>query len=101
MSRTGQAGEPYTPREADVAARLHLSNKAIAAELGLSAETVRKHVSNVLRKAGVERRSAVPDVRLGQLLEAVDEVILDWRDPTESSLGKLNKAREAFNATRT
>lgn len=94
MSRTGQAGEPYTPREADVAARLHLSNKAIAAELGLSAETVRKHVSNVLRKAGVERRSAVPDVRLGQLLAACDELIR--QSPTPARLLALAEARRAF-----
>ena len=93
MSRTGHAGEPYTRREAEVAALLHLPNKQIALELGMSPETVRKHVSNVLRKAGVLRRAAVPDVRLARLLAAIDE-LAQWR--SGDRLKELFAAREAF-----
>jgi LuxR family transcriptional regulator, maltose regulon positive regulatory protein len=50
--------EPLTPREQEV---LHLlvegaSNQEIAKELVISVATVKKHVSNLLGKLGVESR---------------------------------------------
>jgi NarL family two-component system response regulator LiaR len=53
-------GHDLTPRELDVLEHLAngLSNKHIAAELGLSSGTVRIHVSNVLAKLQVENRTA-------------------------------------------
>jgi NarL family two-component system response regulator LiaR len=53
-------GHDLTPRELDVLDHLAngLSNKHIAAELGLSSGTVRIHVSNVLAKLQVENRTA-------------------------------------------
>ncbi len=53
-------GYDLTPRELDVLEHLAngLSNKHIAAELGLSSGTVRIHVSNVLAKLRVENRTA-------------------------------------------
>jgi two-component system nitrate/nitrite response regulator NarL len=49
-----------TPREKEVALRLRggLSTKAIAAELGISVVTVRRHVSELMRKLHVETRAA-------------------------------------------
>lgn len=59
-------GDDLTPRELDV---LHgvvrgLANKQIATELGLSAGTVRIHVSNILAKLHVENRTAAATVAL-------------------------------------
>lgn len=53
-------GHDLTPREGDVLEQLAngLSNKRIAAVLGLSPGTVRIHVSNILTKLGVENRTA-------------------------------------------
>lgn len=53
-------GHDLTPREADVLQHLSagLSNKQIAAELGLRPGTVRIHVSNILLKLQVENRTA-------------------------------------------
>lgn len=98
VSRTGKRGEPYTAREAEVAALLHLSNRQIAEALHVSGETVRKHVSNVLRKAGVDRRAAVPDPRVTRLLAAIDDVH-GRRLPNHAagaSMVELYEAREAF-----
>lgn len=60
---TGQdetIGRDLTPRERDVLTHLAagLSNKHIAAELGLRSGTVRIHVSNILAKLHVENRTA-------------------------------------------
>jgi len=48
-----------SPREREVVALiLHLNtNKGIAAALGCSIKTVEYHVSNILRKTGVESRT--------------------------------------------
>jgi DNA-binding NarL/FixJ family response regulator len=50
-----------TPREQQVARHIAhgLSNNEIAASLGISVETVKEHVQNVLRKAGMEDRTKV------------------------------------------
>jgi DNA-binding NarL/FixJ family response regulator len=51
--------EPLTPRELDVLAALAdgLSNKAIAARLGISEETVKFHLSAIFGKLGASNRT--------------------------------------------
>ena len=53
-------GGDLTPREVDVLRQVvgGRSNKQIAVELGISAGTVRIHVSNILAKLGVSNRTA-------------------------------------------
>jgi LuxR family maltose regulon positive regulatory protein len=53
--------EPLTRREQDVLRLLMAgaSNQEIAATLVVSLPTVKKHVSNILSKLGVERRAQV------------------------------------------
>jgi DNA-binding NarL/FixJ family response regulator len=63
-------GLPLTPREQQVLAQLAhgLSNDEIASAFGISIETVKEHVQNILRKLGVRDRTqaAVLVVRRGQ-----------------------------------
>jgi LuxR family transcriptional regulator, maltose regulon positive regulatory protein len=53
--------EPLTPREQEVLGLLMAaaSNQEIAAQLVISVATVKKHVSNLLGKLGVENRTQV------------------------------------------
>lgn len=63
------ASEPLTPREREVVGLIAggLSNKRIAAELGISEKTVKAHVSNALGKLGLSDRTqlAMHAVRQG------------------------------------
>jgi DNA-binding NarL/FixJ family response regulator len=74
MTETTSAGElppelPVTPREAQVLRHVAfgLSNREISQSLGISVETVKEHVQNILRKTGASDRTdvAVRAVRLG------------------------------------
>ncbi|PAY21623.1 helix-turn-helix transcriptional regulator [Rhodopirellula sp. SM50] len=60
---------PVTSREAQVLRHIAfgLSNREIAKSLGISVETVKEHVQNILRKTGASDRTdvAVRAVRLG------------------------------------
>jgi len=53
--------KPLSPRQHDVAAAISrgLSNKAIAAELGLSLGTIKTHVAETLDRLGVRSRVEV------------------------------------------
>jgi two-component system, NarL family, response regulator LiaR len=55
------ASQPLTPREREVVESIArgLSNKRIAAELGISEKTVKAHVSNILGKLGLSDRTQV------------------------------------------
>src|SRR5512135_2453924 len=57
--RAGKAPIHLTPRESEIVRYVMLgeSNKQIARRLGISNYTVRDHVSNLLKKAGVTSRS--------------------------------------------
>jgi DNA-binding NarL/FixJ family response regulator len=58
-SQDGPVVEPFTPRELEVLAALAggLSNKAIAARLGISDETVKFHLSAIFGKLGASNRT--------------------------------------------
>ena len=45
-----------TPREQQIAALVMQSNKAIAAALGITPNTVKVHISHAFNKAGVRNR---------------------------------------------
>jgi DNA-binding CsgD family transcriptional regulator len=70
-----------TPRELDVVRYVMLgeSNKQIARRLGISNYTVRDHVSNLLKKAGVTSRSRLAIVISTPLAHAVHEPAIDAR----------------------
>lgn len=55
----GAAGAPLTPRESEVVELLveGLSNKAMAARLGISDQTVKFHVASVCAKLGAANRT--------------------------------------------
>ncbi|MFN9031971.1 MAG: response regulator transcription factor [Betaproteobacteria bacterium] len=63
-----------TVREVDVARRLAQgkSNKTIARELGISPHTVRDHVSELLHKSGVDRRTRLLAVLRAGFLFGLD-----------------------------
>ena len=64
-----------TPRESEVVRFVMLgeSNKQIARRLGISNYTVRDHVSNLLKKAGVSSRSRLALVFAAPVVHAVHE----------------------------
>lgn len=64
-----------TPRETEVVRFVMLgeSNKQIARRLGISNYTVRDHVSNLLKKAGVSSRSRLALVFSAPLVHVVHE----------------------------
>lgn len=57
--RDGAALEPLTPREREVIALVvdGLSNKSIAARLGISDQTVKAHVASICGKLGAANRT--------------------------------------------
>lgn len=62
LGREGEPGEllePLSKREMEVLAQLTrgLSNKEIAVELGISHQTVKNHITSILRKLNVEDRT--------------------------------------------
>ena len=68
--------ERMTPRELDVLARMAagLSNRQIAADLGIEYTTVRGHVQSVLEKLGARSRfDAVARAYRGGLVRAAED----------------------------
>jgi two-component system response regulator DegU len=59
FSELGEPYEPLSKREMEVLAQLTkgMSNKEIATSLGISHQTVKNHVTSILRKLGVEDRT--------------------------------------------
>lgn len=59
FSELGEPYEPLSKREMEVLAQLTkgMSNKEIAVELKISHQTVKNHVTSILRKLGVEDRT--------------------------------------------
>jgi DNA-binding NarL/FixJ family response regulator len=77
----GDPGEPYYPlssREMEVLSYVTkgMSNKEIAVALGISHQTVKNHVTAILRKLGVEDRTqaAIYALRRGWVRLKQDEV---------------------------
>jgi NarL family two-component system response regulator LiaR len=68
-------GEPLTPRETDVLRSLAhgLSNDEIADDLGISPATVRTHVSSILGKLGLTRRTQAVLYALRHGIVTLDE----------------------------
>ena len=71
-----QEVDELTPRESDVLRHLAVgaSNRAIAAALGVSDETVKTHVANVLAKLQVENRAQAAVQALKRGLISIDEL---------------------------
>ncbi len=69
-----EESEPLTQREREIAAAAAggRSNREIAAMLGLSEKTVRNHVSEILSKLGLDRRSQIA------------LALFSWPDPARS-----------------
>jgi len=89
-------GEPFQPlskREMEVLAQLTqgLSNKEIAGGLGISHQTVKNHVTAILRKLGVEDRTqaAIYALRRGwvRLHEETKEIQNEPNDPSGDGTG--------------
>ncbi len=57
--KTAEIVKPLTPRETEVLRKITegLSNKEIAKKLGISVETVKEHIRNLLRKTGLADRT--------------------------------------------
>jgi len=68
--------DELTPREGDVLRHLAVgaSNRTIAAALGVSEETVKTHVANVLAKLQVENRAQAAVQALKRGLISIDEL---------------------------
>lgn len=93
-----------TPRELDVVRHVMLgeSNKQIARRLGISNYTVRDHVSNLLKKAGVTSRSRLALVISAPVAHAVHEPAMHERpEPPFTATGPTRPlaAPEAPRAT--
>jgi DNA-binding NarL/FixJ family response regulator len=75
LARTQERDE-LTPREGDVLRHLAMgaSNRAIAAALGVSEETVKTHVANVLAKLQVENRAQAGVQALKRGLVSTDDL---------------------------
>ena len=69
--------ESVTKRERDVLLRLDggASNKTIAAELGISIETVKEHIANLLQKLGFENRTQLALWAIRNGLIPIEETI--------------------------
>lgn len=71
-----QERDELTPRESDVLRHLAVgaSNRTIAAALGVSEETIKTHVANVLSKLQVENRAQAAVQALKRGLVSIDEL---------------------------
>lgn len=91
-----------TPRELDVVRYVMLgeSNKQIARRLGISNYTVRDHVSNLLKKAGVTSRSRLALVISAPIAHAVHEPATQERPDSPHSAAVQTRPPAAPEAPR-
>ena len=71
---TRRPGETLTPRELEVIELLATGakNAVIGARLGISVETVRRHLINIFDKTGVDTRVELVVWKFSRLLESVE-----------------------------
>ena len=76
LERAAEIHDHLAPRESDVLRHLAVgaSNRTIAAALGVSEETVKTHVANVLAKLQVENRAQAAMQALKRGLVSIDEL---------------------------
>lgn len=75
----GDGPRSLTPREQNIAQHVHcgLTNKEIARTLGITENTVKKHLKNIFQKYAVQRRTAL-SARIGPATPG-----RSWRSPGE------------------
>jgi DNA-binding NarL/FixJ family response regulator len=88
MRAYGDPGEPYSPlsgREMEVLGQVTkgLSNKEIALALGISHQTVKNHVTAILRKMGVEDRTQAAIYALRRGWVRLHEAESEAQEPEE------------------
>jgi NarL family two-component system response regulator LiaR len=79
LERRMTPGEGLTEREGEVLRQIALgrTNREIAGDLVVSAETVKTHVANILSKLGLANRTQVIIYALKQGIVTLDEITLD------------------------
>src|SRR2546429_6686032 len=85
LDRQLLAGQSLTAREGQVLQLLfrHLTNKEIAHQLNICERTAKFHVSNVLRKFGIENRSEEHTSELQSRLHLVCRLLLEKKKTSD------------------
>lgn len=91
-----QRREPgLTPREQEVCelVRLGFTNREVAADLGISAGTVKIHLQHIFAKAGVRERSALAAAAAALLTDSVSGAAGPDQPPRANGNGSFGSAR--------